>query len=139
MCHLVEGYQAAAAANAVDGDPVPVPHFGLVLQMDAFHRLAERVAAAGVAFIIKPHVRFKGALWLCKGWILVNYTDPRWKSMNQTQALANISVSEKGYQMYSYSHVLRFTLHAAIVYTVPAQLSSMYVYARSEPRMGLKM
>ena len=61
VCHLVDGYQAAANANAVDGDPVPVPHFGLVLPLDAFHSLAKRVAAAGVIFNIRPHLRFEGA------------------------------------------------------------------------------
>lgn len=60
VCHLVESYQAAANANAVDGDPVPVPHFGLVLTLPDFHKLAERVANAGVVFIIAPHIRFAG-------------------------------------------------------------------------------
>ncbi len=46
--------------NAVDGHAVPVPHFGVVLTMDAWERLAERVRAAGVAFVIEPYVRFKG-------------------------------------------------------------------------------
>ena len=60
VCHLVESYRAADNANAVDGDPVPVPHFGLVLPIAEFHRLAERVAGAGVDFIIAPHIRFAG-------------------------------------------------------------------------------
>ena len=36
MCHLVEGYDAAANHNNVDGDPVPVPHFGLAMTLEAF-------------------------------------------------------------------------------------------------------
>jgi extradiol dioxygenase family protein len=46
--------------NAVDGHDVPVPHFGVVLDWDDFHALAERVRAAGVAFVIEPCVRFAG-------------------------------------------------------------------------------
>eukprot|EP00897_Mesotaenium_endlicherianum_P008170 jgi/Mesen1/7381/ME000382S06588 len=60
VCHLVPNYDATTTANAVDGDPVPVPHFGLALTVDDFHSLAERVRAAGVAFVIAPHVRFAG-------------------------------------------------------------------------------
>jgi hypothetical protein len=46
--------------NAVDGDAVPVPHFGLVLDMDAWQALADRLRAAGTEFVIEPHVRFAG-------------------------------------------------------------------------------
>lgn len=44
----------------MDGDPVPVPHFGMALQVKQFHELAERVREAGIRFIIEPHVRFEG-------------------------------------------------------------------------------
>lgn len=46
--------------NDVDGQHVPVPHFGLILTIPAFHQLAERLRAAGVTFVIEPHVRFPG-------------------------------------------------------------------------------
>lgn len=46
---------------AVDGDPVPVPHWGLALRVDQFHDLAARVKASGISFEIEPHLRFKGA------------------------------------------------------------------------------
>ena len=48
------------ASNPVDGHDVPVPHFGVVLDMPDWESLAERVRAAGVAFGIAPHVRFQG-------------------------------------------------------------------------------
>ncbi|HVY35183.1 MAG TPA: VOC family protein [Caulobacteraceae bacterium] len=51
---------AAAAVSAVDGHNVPVPHFGVVLTLDQFEALADRVRAAGVTFGVEPHVRFKG-------------------------------------------------------------------------------
>jgi extradiol dioxygenase family protein len=46
--------------NFVDGDNVPVRHFGAVLPMQDWHRLAEKLKGAGVEFIIEPHIRFKG-------------------------------------------------------------------------------
>lgn len=52
--------RSPGATNAVDGDDVPVRHFGLVLPQDQWEALAARLTDAGVAFIIPPHVRFKG-------------------------------------------------------------------------------
>ena len=46
--------------NAVDGHDVPVPHFGAVLAMAEWRSLAERLKAAGTAFVIEPNVRFRG-------------------------------------------------------------------------------
>jgi extradiol dioxygenase family protein len=46
--------------NAVDGHHVPVPHFGVVLDWDDFHSLADRLRAQGVRFVIEPYVRFAG-------------------------------------------------------------------------------
>ena len=48
------------ATNPVDGDDVPVRHFGLVLDVESWRALAERLAAAGAHFLIEPHVRFAG-------------------------------------------------------------------------------
>ena len=49
-----------AAVNHVDGHGVPVPHFGMVLTLEAFDTLAERLKAADVRFEIEPYTRFKG-------------------------------------------------------------------------------
>lgn len=46
--------------NPVDGHDVPVPHFGLILSIDEFHVLANRLRAAGNSFVIEPYVRFEG-------------------------------------------------------------------------------
>jgi len=59
VTHLT-GQRAQRAHNPVDGHDVPVPHFGLILAIPAFHRLAERLRAAGAEFVIEPHVRFEG-------------------------------------------------------------------------------
>ena len=48
------------AANAVDGDQVPVPHFGVVLAMEDWKALSERVAARDAEFVIAPRIRFAG-------------------------------------------------------------------------------
>jgi extradiol dioxygenase family protein len=44
----------------VDGHDVPVPHFGVLLDVDAFSALAERLRAAGTEFVIDPYLRFEG-------------------------------------------------------------------------------
>ncbi|OLR94358.1 VOC family protein [Actinokineospora bangkokensis] len=59
VTHLAPGRQARVH-NPVDGHDVPVPHFGLILTVERFHELAERVRAAGTGFVIEPHVRFAG-------------------------------------------------------------------------------
>lgn len=46
--------------NPVDGDDVPVPHFGVLLAPDAWRELADRLMARGVDFVIPPHTRFAG-------------------------------------------------------------------------------
>jgi extradiol dioxygenase family protein len=46
--------------NPVDGQDVPVPHFGVVLEWDEWEKLAERLKKHGVKFIIEPYIRFKG-------------------------------------------------------------------------------
>jgi extradiol dioxygenase family protein len=52
----------AVTAHRVDGDAVPVRHFGLVLPMPAWRILADRLRRADVAFIIEPKVRFEGQI-----------------------------------------------------------------------------
>ncbi len=59
VAHLSSG-SGDRAANAVDGHDVPVPHFGIVLEMAQWQELADRLVAAGTRFEIEPTVRFKG-------------------------------------------------------------------------------
>ncbi|GAA4040675.1 VOC family protein [Parerythrobacter jejuensis] len=49
-----------AANNPVDGHDVPVPHFGLVLDMEAWRTMADRLIDAGQDFVIEPTIRFEG-------------------------------------------------------------------------------
>jgi uncharacterized protein len=60
VAHLAPEAVRARSTNPVDGDDVPVPHFGAVLAKDQWQRLAERLTAAGVEFVIPPTVRFEG-------------------------------------------------------------------------------
>ena len=60
VAHLAPEAVRARATNAVDGDEVPVPHFGVVLPMAEWKQLAERLQAAGTRFVIEPTVRFEG-------------------------------------------------------------------------------
>ncbi|WP_194756105.1 VOC family protein [Aliidiomarina indica] len=60
VTHVAPERLLPPVTNPVDGHNVPVPHFGVVLDMAAWEALAERVKAAGVAFVIEPYVRFKG-------------------------------------------------------------------------------
>jgi extradiol dioxygenase family protein len=60
VAHLDPGMTVAAHSNPVDGHDVPVPHFGVVLEMAQWEALAARLKAAGVRFVIEPHVRFPG-------------------------------------------------------------------------------
>ena len=53
--------ETAAATNKVDGEDVPVRHFGVILEWDQWEKLAERLKGQ-VKFIIEPGIRFKGQI-----------------------------------------------------------------------------
>ena len=65
--HQIVAHQApaavargAGASNHVNGEDVPVPHFGVVLRMADWRTLADRLTAADVDFLIEPTIRFAG-------------------------------------------------------------------------------
>jgi hypothetical protein len=61
VAHLKPSSTADAVHhNPVDGHDVPVPHFGVVLTMEKWNALAERVRSAAVTFVVEPYIRFKG-------------------------------------------------------------------------------
>lgn len=60
VAHLAPDECGTAATNAVDGDSVPVRHFGAILSMEEWQALADKLSAVGTRFIIEPHIRFKG-------------------------------------------------------------------------------
>jgi len=61
VCHLDEGGRdKETIQNAVDGDAVPVPHFGIILTMADWKLLRDRLTATATEFVIEPRIRFAG-------------------------------------------------------------------------------
>ena len=64
VCHLNPGLgpdgRITSHYNPVDGHGVPVPHFGVVLEMGDWQILAGRLKQHGVKFVIEPYIRFEG-------------------------------------------------------------------------------
>jgi len=62
--HQITAHLAASknteASNPVDGDQVPVPHFGLILPWSEWEEMAERIRRSGFSFLIEPKIRFQG-------------------------------------------------------------------------------
>ena len=58
VCHLAGG-SADESSNAVDGDAVPIPHFGVVLTMAQWRELGGKLQEANATFITEPHIRFE--------------------------------------------------------------------------------
>ena len=60
VAHLAPDAARARLTNPVDGEDVPVPHFGIVLPIHEWEALAQRLQDADVEFVIPPTIRFKG-------------------------------------------------------------------------------
>ena len=60
VAHLAPEEAGHRQTSAVDGEQVPVRHFGVILDLETWGLLAERLKAAGTKFIIEPQVRFQG-------------------------------------------------------------------------------
>ena len=60
VAHLAPDQVRRRSTSEVDGDHVPVPHFGLVLPMGDWKALAAKLEGAGTRFVIKPTIRFEG-------------------------------------------------------------------------------
>ncbi len=60
VAHLDPGTAPRKHFNPVDGHDVPVPHFGAVLDMATWEKMAERLKTAGIEFVIEPTIRFRG-------------------------------------------------------------------------------
>ncbi|MEO8945219.1 MAG: VOC family protein [Gemmatimonadaceae bacterium] len=60
VAHLQPDAVGDRASSAVDGHGVPIPHFGLVMEMPDWEALASRLKAADIKFEIEPYVRFAG-------------------------------------------------------------------------------
>ena len=60
VIHQKDNFIPQQISNPVDGHEVPVPHFGVVLSMNEWRKLSERLKENGTKFIIEPTIRFKG-------------------------------------------------------------------------------
>ena len=60
VIHQKDNFNPQQISNPVDGHYVPVPHFGVVLSMNDWHSLSQRLEKNGTKFIIEPTIRFKG-------------------------------------------------------------------------------
>ena len=60
VAHLVDGYGEVGDVNNVDGDDVPVRHFGIVLSMGEWLELSKKLKQTKVRFLVEPHIRFEG-------------------------------------------------------------------------------
>jgi extradiol dioxygenase family protein len=60
VIHQKDNFNPQQISNSVDGHDVPVPHFGVVLSMNDWHLLSQRLEKNGTKFIIEPTIRFKG-------------------------------------------------------------------------------
>lgn len=60
VAHLAPAEVGHNSTSDVDGDNVPVRHFGAILAMDQWQALADKLVRAGTKFVIEPHIRFKG-------------------------------------------------------------------------------
>lgn len=61
VAHLTASTSENKAHNFVDGEEVPVRHFGVILSLPAWKELAAKLRDADVAFIIEPQIRFEGS------------------------------------------------------------------------------
>jgi len=60
VTHVVDGWVGVAGTNPVDGNDVPVPHFGVLVSPASFHEFVERLQHHQVDFVIEPTIRFEG-------------------------------------------------------------------------------
>jgi extradiol dioxygenase family protein len=59
VCHEVKA-QDRLKMKPVDGDDIPVPHFGVILNFDEFDELVEKLQKSSYQFFIEPKIRFAG-------------------------------------------------------------------------------
>ena len=58
--HLLDEPLTAARRTKVDGDGVPIPHFGLILKPKQWRTLRDRLVQMEVEFVLEPRIRFEG-------------------------------------------------------------------------------
>lgn len=57
--HVVH-FKNSESKSFVDGDPVPIPHFGVIVDYFTFDNIATRLQSMGHTFLVPPQTRFSG-------------------------------------------------------------------------------
>jgi extradiol dioxygenase family protein len=90
VCHLnpalSQEQNAVVIKNEVDGHGVPIPHFGVVLEIDEWQALADRLKKQNMEFEIEPYIRFKGQVG---EQATMFFYDPSWNAI-EIKAFKNI-------------------------------------------------
>ena len=64
VCHLNpqlgDSGKVDFLSNNVDGHGVPIPHAGVVLEMESWKAFSEKLKDNNIKFIVEPYIRFKG-------------------------------------------------------------------------------
>lgn len=60
VTHLSTGGGGVQSTNQVDGEQIPVRHFGAILSVELWKSIAAKLEGAGLDFLVKPGVRFEG-------------------------------------------------------------------------------
>ena len=58
--HLDPSESFSSGTNDVDGDNIPVRHFGLILDWNEWQELSKKLISENIKFIVKPQIRFEG-------------------------------------------------------------------------------
>jgi uncharacterized protein len=59
VAHLTASRAEDQAHNVVDGEEVPVRHFGVILSLQDWQELADKLRAKDAKFVMEPQIRFK--------------------------------------------------------------------------------
>ncbi|MBS0966853.1 VOC family protein [Acetobacter okinawensis] len=60
VAHMADCSNNRLHLSSVDNHAVPVPHFGVVLNMPQWEELSKKLIDAKTKFVIDPYIRFKG-------------------------------------------------------------------------------
>ena len=73
--HVSEKIPALDYCGQVDGVSVPIPHFGCIVDAEVFEKIAERLMANNIQFVVKPQMRFEGKAEAQKTMFIVDYSN----------------------------------------------------------------
>jgi extradiol dioxygenase family protein len=73
--HVSENIPALDYCGQVDGVSVPIPHFGCIIDTEVFEKIAKRLMANNIQFVVKPQMRFEGKAEAQKTMFIVDYSN----------------------------------------------------------------